>query len=91
MGRKKLTFVDIFSGIGGFHQALDRLNCECVCASEIDKACINVYKQNFPATKIIGDIKKNLDLLPPFDILCGGFPCQPFSKAGKQQGFKDET
>lgn len=91
MGRKKLTFVDIFSGIGGFHQALYRLNCECVCASEIDKACIDVYKQNFPATKIIGDIKKNLDLLPPFDILCGGFPCQPFSKAGKQQGFKDET
>lgn len=91
MGRKKLTFVDIFSGIGGFHQALDRLNCECVCASEIDRACINVYKQNFPATRIIGDIKKNLDLLPPFDILCGGFPCQPFSKAGKQQGFEDEN
>ena len=91
MKKNKMRFVDIFSGIGGFHQALDRLNCECVCASEIDKACISVYKQNFPATRIIGDIKKNLDLLPPFDILCGGFPCQPFSKAGKQQGFKDET
>lgn len=85
-----MKFVDIFAGIGGFHQALASLGCECVCASEIDDKCISIYKKNFPNTKIIGDITKNYTKLPKFDILCGGFPCQPFSKAGKQKGFNDE-
>lgn len=87
--KKKMKFVDIFAGIGGFHQALESLNCECVCASEIDDKCVEIYKRNFPHTKIVGDINKNYKKLPNFDILCGGFPCQPFSKAGKQEGFND--
>ena len=84
-----MRFVDIFAGIGGFHQALESLGCECVCASEIDAKCTEIYKRNFPKTKIVGDINKFYKKLPEFDILCGGFPCQPFSKAGKQEGFND--
>ena len=89
MKKRKIRFVDIFAGIGGFHQALESIGCECVCASEIDKKCIEVYKNNFPNTKIVGDINKYYRDLPAFDVLCGGFPCQPFSKAGKQEGFND--
>ena len=89
MGNKKMRFVDIFAGIGGFHQALESLGCQCVCASEIDKKCVEVYKRNFPNTRIVGDINKYYTSLPECDILCGGFPCQPFSKAGKQEGFND--
>jgi DNA (cytosine-5)-methyltransferase 1 len=85
----RFTFADLFAGIGGFHQALSNLGGECVVASEIDSHAISVYKENFPYTPIIGDITKELDNLPKFDVLCGGFPCQPFSKAGKQNGFKD--
>jgi len=89
MKKEPLRFVDIFAGIGGFHQALASLGYKCVCASEINTKCMKTYKKNFPETEVIGDINKYYDKLPEFDILCGGFPCQPFSKAGKQEGFKD--
>ena len=86
---KKYRFIDLFAGIGGFHQALTNLGCKCVCASEIDEDAIKRYKANFPDTPIVGDINKAYSKLPEFDILCGGFPCQPFSKAGKQEGFEE--
>lgn len=88
---KKYRFIDLFAGIGGFHQALTNLGCKCVCASEIDEDAIKRYKANFPDTPMVGDINKTYSKLPEFDILCGGFPCQPFSKAGKQEGFGDKT
>jgi DNA (cytosine-5)-methyltransferase 1 len=87
--KSKFTFADLFAGIGGFHQALKNIGGECVIASEIDRHAINVYKDNFPDTPIIGDIRQEIDKLPKFDVLSGGFPCQPFSKAGNQNGFKD--
>ena len=88
---KRYRFIDLFAGIGGFHQALTNLGCKCVCASEIDEDAIKRYKENFPDTPVVGDINKTYSKLPEFDILCGGFPCQPFSKAGKQEGFGDKT
>lgn len=88
--KPKFTFIDLFSGIGGFHQAMEPLGGKCVAASEINSECIKVYKENFPNTKMLGNIKENWKDLPKFDMLCGGFPCQPFSKAGNQEGFEDK-
>jgi len=81
-----MRFIDLFAGLGGFHLALRELGHECVFASEIDKELVGLYEINH---KLLpqGDIRlideKNI---PAHDILCAGFPCQPFSKAGEQQG-----
>ena len=83
-------FIDLFCGIGGFHQALKNINGECVFACDIDKNCREIYEVNY-GIKPQSDITKiNIDEIPPFDVLCGGFPCQPFSKAGFQKGFDDD-
>lgn len=94
----KLTFIDLFSGIGGFHLALHNLGMKCVFACEIDKHARKTYQENFQ--KISPELfRKNLfsddirtakpGLIPDFDILCAGFPCQPFSQAGYKKGFED--
>ena len=83
-------FIDLFCGIGGFHQALKNMNGECVFACDIDENCRKTYEQNY-GIKPKSDITKiNIDEIPSFDILCAGFPCQPFSKAGLQKGFEDD-
>ena len=88
---KTYTFIDLFAGLGGFHLALQELGHKCVFASELKDDLRKLYELNFPGTPILGDITKiNPEQIPPHDIICGGFPCQPFSQAGKQQGFKDE-
>lgn len=81
----------MFSGIGGFDLALNRQGHECIGYSEIDKYAIQTYKKNFGEGLInYGDATKiNADELPDFDLLCGGFPCQAFSVAGKRRGFED--
>lgn len=87
----KLKFIDLFAGLGGFHLALSQLGCECVFASELQPDLRVLYNTNF-GMKCHGDINA-IDVrrdIPEHDILCAGFPCQPFSKAGKQQGFNDE-
>lgn len=90
--KKPFTFVDLFAGIGGFHQAMRYLNGTCVLASEIDPDCQNTYRTNFPDTRLEGDIADiNPCTIEPYDVLCAGFPCQPFSKAGYQLGFQDPT
>lgn len=85
-----LTFIDLFCGIGGFHQALKNMNGVCKFASDIDENCRKTYFNNY-GLKPEGDITKvNTENIEPFDVLCGGFPCQPFSKAGFQRGFDDD-
>lgn len=95
---KKHTFIDLFAGIGGFHFAFHNVGAECVFASEWDKHARNTYQTNFykinqsmfDSGNFVGDITKiNKDSIPDFDILAGGFPCQPFSYAGLKKGFND--
>ncbi len=84
-------FIDLFCGIGGFHQALADLGGECVYASDIDADCRKTYERNY-GIKPDGDITKvEAEDIPKHDVLCGGFPCQAFSKAGKRLGFADPT
>lgn len=88
---KKFKFIDLFAGIGGFHQALDQLGGECVFASEIDKYAIETYQENYHIDPNCNIREVDEKKIPKHDVLCAGFPCQTFSKAGKQLGFNDET
>ena len=94
--KKKIKFIDLFAGIGGFHLALKSLGMECVFTSEIDEFAKKTYAANFKGKYLnnpnlfAGDIwKVDFKKIPDFDILCAGFPCQPFSQAGQKKGFKD--
>lgn len=84
-----MNFVDLFAGLGGFHLALRRLGHTCVFACEVDEPLRALYEKNF-CIQAAGDIRKiAADQIPDHDILCAGFPCQPFSKAGSQEGLED--
>ena len=95
---KEVTYIDLFCGLGAFHTAFNRNNIlqnevkyTCVLACDINEGVRNIYEENY-GIKPEGDINKiNIDTMPNFDILCAGFPCQPFSIAGNQKGFKDKT
>jgi DNA (cytosine-5)-methyltransferase 1 len=105
--KKRYTFIDLFAGIGGFHIAFSNLGCECVYISEFEKYARITYENYFRTkhpklfknpkhfggdiTKITDTDKHILENIPPFDILTGGFPCQPFSQAGFKKGFLDKT
>jgi DNA (cytosine-5)-methyltransferase 1 len=83
---RQLRFIDLFAGLGGFHQALSSLGHRCVFASELDPMLAALYARNF-GVRPAGDIRESYAHVPAHDILCAGFPCQPFSKAGEQLGF----
>ena len=95
---EKIRFVDLFAGIGGFHLALHKLGGECVFASELDEGARKTYRLNFGKInhklfmydRFNDDVwNVNLRKVPDFDLLCAGFPCQPFSQAGYKKGFRD--
>ena len=86
---EKFRYVDLFSGTGGFHIAMDDLGGECVFASEIDKFAIETYNANFKIDSDKDITKVNEQCIPTHEVLCAGFPCQSFSKAGKQGGLLD--
>ena len=88
---ENFKFIDLFAGIGGFHQAMEQLGGECVLASEIDKYAIETYEENYHINSQIDIRNLKEEDVPEHDVLCAGFPCQAFSKAGKQEGFDDET
>jgi DNA (cytosine-5)-methyltransferase 1 len=82
-------FIDLFAGIGGFRIALESFGAKCVFSSEWDKHAQKVYQANFGELPA-GDITQiSENDIPNHEILCGGFPCQPFSISGKQKGFDD--
>jgi len=95
---KEYKFIDLFAGIGGFHLAFSNVGAKCIFASEWDTKARETYKHNFSKTDpeifekemFAGDITKvDPNTIPDFDILTGGFPCQPFSQAGFKKGFED--
>lgn len=89
----KFTFIDLFAGIGGFRIAMQNLGGKCLYSSEFDAKAQETYLANYGEMPF-GDITKpsTKRYIPKeFDILCGGFPCQAFSLAGKRLGFNDET
>lgn len=89
--RGKFRFIDLFAGIGGIRLAFEHVGGLCVFSSEWDKNACKTYKANF-GEEPFGDITKiDAKDIPEFDILLAGFPCQPFSIAGKKAGFNHET
>ena len=83
------TFADLFAGIGGIRLGFEKAGFECVFSSEIDDNCKKMYYANFGETPW-GDIENiNADDIPDHDVLCAGFPCQPFSISGHKKGFED--
>lgn len=95
---KEINYIDLFCGLGAFHTAFERSNISqknkiynCVFACDINDGVRKIYEENY-GLKPEGDINKvNIEKMPNFDILCAGFPCQPFSIAGKQNGFGDKN
>ncbi len=82
-------FIDLFAGIGGFRVALESLGGKCVFSSEIDEHAVQMYQENFGDNSYCDITQLSPQILPDFDVLCAGFPCQAFSICGKQQGFND--
>jgi len=91
--KPKFTFIDLFAGIGGFRIAMQNLGGKCVFSSEWDTSAQKTYEANFGEFPY-GDITKpetKAAIPDGFDILCAGFPCQPFSIIGDKEGFQHET
>ena len=91
MSKRNLSAGGLFSGVGGIELGFEKAGFNIMWANEIDRNSCITYRNNFSHNLIEGDIKniRGKDL-KPVNVLCGGFPCQPFSIAGYQKGFEDE-
>ncbi len=93
-GAKKIKILDLFAGIGGIKIGFENNGFECVFSNDFNKDCKITYDLNFSGRQkslVLGDISKiSSSLIPDFDILTAGFPCQPFSIAGYRKGFSDD-
>lgn len=91
----RFNVLDLFSGIGGFSLGLQRAGMRTAAFCEIDPYCRDVLARHWPTTPIYHDIRQltertlRHDRIPPIDLICGGYPCQPFSVAGHQRGEND--
>ena len=89
MDWNSFRFIDLFAGLGGFRIAFEAFGGKCVYSCEIDRDACHTYEENF-GDNPFGDVTKiDTNEMPDFDVLCSGFPCQPFSIAGKRLGFED--
>lgn len=86
---KTLTFGSLFTGIGGLDLGFERAGMRCLWQSEVNPYCIEILKKNWPSVLQLGDIG-TLRFPPYVDLICGGFPCQPYSQAGRREGEKDK-
>jgi len=86
-----MRFGSLFSGIGGLDLGLERAGMECAWQVEIEPYCLKVLEKHWPEVKRYGNVKEiEWGWVEPVDLICGGFPCQPFSVAGKRRGAADE-
>ncbi len=87
-----MKFIDLFAGVGGIKTGFEKAGFDCVFSNDFDKNAKITFDLNFSNPMVLGDIQEiKSDEIPNFDVLCGGFPCQPFSIAGYRQGFDDEN
>ena len=91
---KKMNYLSLFSGIGGFELGIQKSKyknqLKCIGFSEVEENAIKIYRRHFPNHKWLGDVRKiRTEELPRFELLVGGFPCQSFSNSGNKQGFSD--
>ncbi len=85
----RVTHLDLFSGIGGFALAAQWAGFETVAFCEIESFCLKVLNKHWPSVELFTDIR-NISCFPRVDLVTAGFPCQPFSVAGKKKGSKDD-
>ena len=88
----EIKYIDLFAGTGGFSLAFNSIkNSKCVFSNDMEKNSKTIYDLNNTHTLTLKNLNEiNVDDIPDHDVLCGGFPCQPFSIAGKQKGFDDK-
>jgi DNA (cytosine-5)-methyltransferase 1 len=85
----EIKYIDLFCGVGGFRYGLNSSSSQCVFSSDIDPDAREIYTQNWGERPVGNIVEVQVEDVPAHDVLCGGFPCQPFSISGNQGGFED--
>ncbi len=85
-----MKYIDLFCGIGSFHYSFQKLGWECIMACDIDNSVKKSYMKNYGQTPLDDITEIEPSAISPYNILCAGFPCQPFSQCGQHKGFNDE-